>query len=233
MYIKSKIINRPNRFIAYVDLNEEEVKCHVPATGSIGGYKLDGLPCLLSGPHEGANRKTKYTVEAIQFPMNDGTTQWIGINQTAVNGIVANLLTTNKLDKLNVKGDIKREVKLGKSRMDFKVGNTYIEVKMPLKEISVDISLPSTNKTEVSADRMVKQLNDVMSAMDSGDKGIMLIVFMYDAPKFSPKATDTAVSKRISSVVNESSNKGMDYWQLNLSINEKGVNFESLTPLDM
>ena len=60
---EARIINRPNRYVAYAELNGEEVRCHTPVGGRIGGLTLDGLPCLLSGPYEG--RATDYTVEAI------------------------------------------------------------------------------------------------------------------------------------------------------------------------
>ena len=35
---------------------------------------------------------------------------------------------------------IQREVKLGKSKLDFKVGNIYIEVKTPLITINVNLT---------------------------------------------------------------------------------------------
>lgn len=70
--IQARILRRPNRFLMDVELEDGSTAvAHCPSTGSIGGISLDGLPCLLSGPHDLAHRRTEYTVDALG---NDGLT---------------------------------------------------------------------------------------------------------------------------------------------------------------
>jgi len=131
--IEGIIISRKNRFIIQANINGKEELCHCPSTGRIGGLVLNGMPCLLS-ESENPERKTKYTVEAISCPHGNGImTEWIGINQNQVNRYVEFFLRSGQLPEITQPfSEIKREVKFGKSRIDFKIGNDYLELKMPL-----------------------------------------------------------------------------------------------------
>ena len=59
---------------------------------------------------------------------------------------------------------IQREVKLGKSKLDFKVGNIYIEVKTPLITINVKYGKNIKNKKtkpSSSTERLAKHMKDL------------------------------------------------------------------------
>lgn len=57
--IKAKFIKRPNRFIAYVQLNNEEIKVHVPNTGRCKEILIPGTTVILR-EGKNPNRKTQY-----------------------------------------------------------------------------------------------------------------------------------------------------------------------------
>ncbi len=103
------------------------LRCHCPTTGRLGDLELSGLPCLYSTSGR-KTRKTGHTMEAISTT-GDGRS-WVGINQTAANRYFEFFLRNGALARL-ARGDVKREVKLGRSRIDFLVGDSYIEVKTP------------------------------------------------------------------------------------------------------
>ena len=139
--IEGIIIKRKGQFLFIVNINGKEYKCHCPTTGSVGGIILKNIPCLLS-ESDNPKRITKYTVEAISLD-NPKTKnkKWIGINQVASNKYIEFFLKEGKLNKMIKKVNyIKREVNLGKSKMDFKINdNCYIEVKSPLQHLNVEI----------------------------------------------------------------------------------------------
>ena len=128
------ILARPNRFIMDVDFGDgAPVRCHCPAVSRIGGLDLAGRPCLVSDSHN-AKRKMPLTVEAysLQRP-DDPDKRWIGINQNASNRYVEHFLRGGAFAAItDPVHDVRREVPLGDSRLDFLVnGDLYLEVKAP------------------------------------------------------------------------------------------------------
>ena len=64
---------------------------------------------------------------------------WIGINQILSNRLVEFFFNEHELDAIVSDFDsVQREVNLGISKLDFKVGDTYQEVKTPLTTINVE-----------------------------------------------------------------------------------------------
>ena len=73
--------------MSHLHHHAQVLRCHCPATGSIGGLKAAdweaaGLPCLLSCAEAGGKRKTGFTVEAISATHG---CSWIGVNQGRAN----------------------------------------------------------------------------------------------------------------------------------------------------
>ena len=124
------------------------------------------------------------------------------------------------LPKIVKKGKVEREKKLGNSRIDFVVGNTYIEVKTPL------ISLPSgspdikhrPHSNFNSFDRLIKQFHD----LSTGKRGVILLCFIYNANPFNPPAPDKR-NRKIMQAAKSATRKGVEHWQINLRIDKKGV----------
>src|SRR3989442_14629654 len=84
---------------------------------------------------------------------------------------------------------VKREPFLGQSRLDFFVGNTYLEVKTPLVGINVTMGKHIVTKKGVespSFERLVRHIQELAQSLDEGKKAILLVCFIYDNPRFSP-----------------------------------------------
>lgn len=189
--LHATIKSRINRFIFIVDYNGLEVEAHCPSGGTIAGIPrklMTQLPCLLSDHGDNATRRTRYTVEAIS--LDDGHT-YMGINQTASNHYVHQFLQNEDVQSvLNINGLVVREKKLGNSRIDFKVDDTYIEVKTMVAEYYGKASkqLRALMKPqEPSVERMQKHIRELTHEVNTHEsKAIMLTVFQYDASKFEP-----------------------------------------------
>lgn len=222
--LKEAVIrSRPNRFVMLVDLAGSIVKCHCPATGRIGDISFLDIPCLLS-VGKNKDRKTSYTVEAISLdPIYKKNKSWIGINQTRVNEYIEFFLRKNQLSKM-VKGKkIYREKRLGKSRIDFLIDTTYLEVKMPL------ISLPIKSNTKIkthsrfnSFDRLIKHFADLSKNIEEGYRAVVVLCYMYDAKPFLPPKLDR-YNLKIQSAVKSAAKKGVENWQVTLKIDARGV----------
>jgi sugar fermentation stimulation protein A len=116
-------VERPHRFAARCTLRGgREVVAHVPNPGRLTGVLSPRCPVLLDGPFPPA-RALAYTMVAAKA----GRT-WVGTNTIYANRVFPALLSRGLLPELD--GTLLRaEVVHGRSRFDFQVGGTMVEVK--------------------------------------------------------------------------------------------------------
>jgi sugar fermentation stimulation protein A len=219
------IKSRPNRFLMNVEVDGNLERCHCPTTGKVGKVVFSNLPCLLS-KSTNFNRKTAYTVEA--FSMDTTTNPrkaWIGINQTAINKYVEHFLKIGLLGNIAPIGaPVLREQILGASRLDFRVGDTYIEVKMPLIHLFIKPGEELPNHGIMTLDRFIKHVHELGNSLGRNNRAILLTCFVFNAPRFTPPAPDKC-NREIFEAMQCSMKKGIEIWQLNLSIDKFGVGF--------
>ncbi len=222
--IPGLIKSRPNRFIMFVKINGKLEKCHCPSTGRIGNMEFKNIPCLLS-KSENPKRKTNYTVEAIS-PLPK---LWVGINQTKANGYLEFFLKNNLLPEMIKVKKLKREVKLNNSRIDFLINdNCFLEVKTPL--MLLPFGSKKNNAKFNSFERLGRHFYDTSSQIKKGQRAIMLLCYLYNAEKFKvPENPD----KRITNIVKKSISRGLENWQINLKIDEKGISLINYFKLNL
>lgn len=243
--VKGLIVNRPNRYVAYVELEGKTVKCHTPVGGRIGGLTIDGLPCLLSGPHEG--RATEYTVEAIGLGQeHEPTFQWLAINQGAVNSYVKEFLSAGLMENLaegltssNLQY-LHPEKKLESSRIDFYLDvpgrkELWIEVKTPLIKLHTQLPSYIPVKTDYSSDsvggRMPKQMLSLMKELKNGKRVVLLGAFGYVNNISSSDQLKLKDNLDLDNLLTDGKKFGLESWQFNFSIDEHGVEFKKLERL--
>ena len=216
---RGTIISRPNRFIMMVKAEGKTIRCHCPTTGRLGDLKLEGLACLYS-TSPSPTRKTAHTVEAISNSKDSDS--WVGINQTAANKYFEFFLKNGALSKL-AKGDVQREVPLGKSRIDFLIGNTYLEVKTPLIMLPAAGGVARVKRSRFdSFDRLIKHMGELRGVLKAGKRAAIVLCYLYDAKPFKPPAPDGSNSK-ILAAARASEEAGVERWQVNLKIDRGGV----------
>ncbi len=215
------IVSRPNRFIMMVRTGGDTIRCHCPTTGRLGDVSLAGLGCLYSDAFTDG-RKTAHTVEAISVEPPGRAKSWVGINQTAVNRYVEFFIKNGQLSSL-ASGALRREVRLGGSRIDFLVGDTYVEVKTPL------ITLPAPRNVERvshgrfdSFDRLIRHMTELRESRPLGKKAVMAMCYLYDAKPFRPPAPDRTNS-RVLEAARRAEEAGVETWQVNMKVDRKGV----------
>ena len=105
---KATFLNRPNRFIAEVDINGKKETVHVKNTGRCRELLIPGCEVWLTAPGT-PNRKTKYDLVAVK--KNNGIL--FNIDSQAPNSVVKDWLKTKGYDK------VIPEFTYGYSRIDF------------------------------------------------------------------------------------------------------------------
>ena len=225
------IVRRNSQFTMEVMLDGEAVKCHCPATTRIGDVDVAGLACLVS-ESDNPNRKLKYTVEAISCdPLDWAEKNWVGINLVLSNRLVAFLLETHQLDDMVSDYDsIRREVNLGISKLDFLVGNTYLEVKTPLTTLDVKYG-PHVKTKKVapfsSTGRFQKHIRELAGSLKDHERAILLTVNQYAPTERKPHLHSTHYEE-IRETMAEAVDKGIETWNIDLRFTPRGVSLLSL-----
>ncbi|MGN0587947.1 MAG: DNA/RNA nuclease SfsA [Ruminiclostridium sp.] len=154
--VKAKFLNRPNRFIANVELDGRTETVHVKNTGRCKELLIPGRSVILE-VSDNPVRKTKYDLIAVE----KGSLGWINIDSMAPNKVALEWLMGQGPDL------IKPEFTYGKSRFDFymeKGGKRYLtEIKGCTLEIDGIGYFP-----DAPTERGVKHLNELSRAAENG-----------------------------------------------------------------
>ena len=201
--IKAKFIERPNRFVAYCDINGEVEKIHVKNTGKCKELLVPGYEVYLEESNNPA-RSTKYSLIAVK--KGD---RLINMDSQVTNKIVYESLEGKSLILPGFDEDItliKPEKTYGNSRFDVyiegKTKKAFIEVKGCTLEIDGVVKFPDA-KTE----RGVKHVKELIKAREEGYLAyIILVTQMEDVLYFTPNVD---MHKEFGDVLKEADEKGV------------------------
>ncbi|MDY0387604.1 MAG: DNA/RNA nuclease SfsA [Methanolobus sp.] len=181
---EATLIERPNRFLAIVEIDDNGIKrqekAHVHDPGRLIDILYPGNRLLLRKANS-PNRKTGWDV--IAGRVGD---QWILINSAFHRRISQWVLENRIIDELKDIDNIIPEQKFGDSRLDFlleeKGKRTWVEVKgctLAENDLAVFPDAPTT--------RGKRHLEELMRAVDQGnDAAIIILVLRSDAGCFTP-----------------------------------------------
>ncbi|MEK9627674.1 MAG: DNA/RNA nuclease SfsA [Nitrospinota bacterium] len=120
-------LERPNRYLARVEIEGKETLAHVPDPGRLPGLMLTNRKVrLVHQPSK--TRKTDYTLVLVRHG-----SIWVSVFPVFANSLVANALMEQSLPFLKGYSSFASEVKAGNSRFDFRLGfpknSAFVEVK--------------------------------------------------------------------------------------------------------
>ena len=127
--------------------------------------------------------------------------------------------------------DIKREVKLGLSKLDFLVGNTYIEVKTPLTTLNVEYGKHVRTKPLTpfsSTERFTKHIKELANSLNKNERAILLTVNQYATAKEKERLRSTNYEE-VKSAVEYAIDKGVEMWHMEMEFLKDGVRLVSCT----
>jgi len=110
---EGRFIERPNRFIARVEIGGNIERAHVPNTGRLRELLLPGIQVLVSR-HSLAHRSTAYSLRLVRQAQH-----WVCIDSASANTVTEEALARGWIPELTGYHSFRREVTLGRSRFDF------------------------------------------------------------------------------------------------------------------
>ena len=125
--VEGIFLERPNRYLARVEVDGKEALAHVPDPGRLPGLlRANRKVRLIHQPSE--KRKTDYTLTLVRHG-----SIWVSVFPVFANSLISNALIEKTLPFLDGYSSFKSEVKAGNSRFDFHLNfskkEAYVEVK--------------------------------------------------------------------------------------------------------
>ncbi len=162
-------LERPNRYLARVEVEGEEVLAHVPDPGRLPGLMLAGRKVrLIHQPSP--TRKTEYTLVLVRHG-----SIWVSTFPVFANSLIKDALMERALPFLKGYSDFASEVKVDNSRFDFKLtfplSPAYVEVK------SVSLVEKGVGKfPDAPTERGVKHVKELIDLCKKGYRSAVVFV---------------------------------------------------------
>ena len=217
---KAIFLRRPNRFQAYVVLDDEELLVHVPNTGRCREILKEGCTVLL---RKGTtpNRKTPYDlISAYKGEI------LINIDSQIPNKVVEEALINKKLVNFN---NISREKTFGNSRFDFKLQDDneniyFLEVKGVTLEENGETRFP-----DAPTERGKKHILELIEIKKLGmGAGIIFLIQIDNVNKFSP---NDETDPKFGEALRLAKKEGVDIFAYNCKVTEEEI--ELLNPVEI
>lgn len=216
--IKGKLIRRYKRFLADIELeNEEVVIAHCTNTGSMKSVIEEGAPVLISLSNN-PNRKTKYTWEMIFI---NGS--WVGVNTANANKIAKEIVLANNISGLQNLQQLKSEVKIMDSRLDFfGIDTEGTEVWIEVKNVSMKEGDWALFPDAVTT-RGQKHLKTLMEIKKQGHRAAMIYIIQRSDVKYFAAAQN--IDPEYSKLLQVAKKNGVEVYPVQMKLNEKGIHF--------
>lgn len=177
--------SRPNRFIAYIDVNGKTEKCHVKNTGRCRELLYDGVRVYVEESVK-PERKTKYSL--VTVTKGD---RLINMDSQAPNKVVHEWLKSEQWISNVVK--IKPEYTYGESRVDFYVEAAKEDGSEELRKILIEVKGVTLEENGVvrfpdaPTERGIKHINELVKAVKEGyESYLFFVIQMKDVLYFEP-----------------------------------------------
>lgn len=180
--VKAVFIERPNRFVAKVNLNDEEIYCHVKNTGRCRELLVPGVTVWLEDS-ENPNRKYRYSLVTVKKGE-----RLVNMDSQAPNKAVGEWLRNGGLFK-NITL-LKAEKTYKHSRFDFyceyEDKKAFIEVKGVTLENDNIVSFP-----DAPTERGARHVSELADCLEEGYEAyVVFVVQMKNVLHFEPNAVN-------------------------------------------
>ena len=214
----AKFISRPNRFVAYVYKDEEEIKVHVPNTGRCKEILIPGASIILREENSPL-RKTKFDLIGVYKGK-----RFINIDSQIPNNVVEEALKLKRIHALSRFNIVEREKTFGNSRFDFLLKNGdeeyYLEVKGVTLEKSGTAMFP-----DAPTIRGTKHLLELVEVVKSGrGAGVLFLIQMDGIDCFTP---NDEMDKAFGEALRFAEASGVDVFAYDCAVDETFITLKS------
>lgn len=217
---RAVFLDRPNRFIAHVDLNGQTETVHVKNTGRCKELLIPGTEVILEESVNPA-RKTKYDLICV-----NKSGRWINMDSQVPNKAAAEWIRAGRLFPEEV--TLKTEKVYGNSRFDIYVEspcrNAFIEVKGVTLEENDIARFP-----DAPTQRGVKHVEELIRCQEDGYEAYLLFVIqMKGIREFEP---NWSTHPQFGEVLQKAQNAGVHLLAYDCLIREDYIEIQDPVPI--
>ncbi len=174
----AKFINRKNRFIAEIEIDNKIELCHVKNTGRCKELLIKGADIFVQESFN-VNRKTKYSLICVKK-----RDLLINMDSQIPNYVVKEAIEKGIINEIENVENIKQEVKYKNSRFDIyfetKQGKkSFMEIKGVTLEDNGIVRFP-----DAPSERAIKHINELIDAKKEGYETYILFVIQLKNVKY-------------------------------------------------
>ena len=200
-YVKGIFKNRPNRFIAEVEVDGKLEIAHVPNTGRCKELLVENAIVWLQ-PSDNPNRKTRFS---LHFVENKGVL--VSLYSQQANSIVYDAIVNGNIMELAGYSHHQREKTVENSRIDIYLSNDdeecYVEVKGVTLIVDGEARFP-----DAPTERGAKHLKELIKLKKQGNRCCVFFLIQHPAGKFfRPNWENDSVFSR---TLNEAYSEGVE-----------------------
>jgi sugar fermentation stimulation protein A len=217
-------VQRDNRFRVTVELDDKPVAAHLPNSGRLTELLTPGRPCWLE-PIRSPRRKTDFDLKLVEV-----AGVLVSVDARLPNPLLAEALQEQRLVPFQGHTGLRREVPLGRSRLDFQLqmpgGLLWIETKsVTLVEHGLALfpDAPTARGT-----RHVRELTDAVR--DGNRAAVVFVVQRPDACCFAPyDEADAAFAEAVRSAASS----GVDVYAWTCQVSREAIALSVQIPVDL
>ena len=207
--VEGMFLERPNRYLARVEIDGKETWAHVPDPGRLPGLLLENRKIMLVyQPSE--KRKTDYTLVLVKH----GST-WVSVFPAFANSLVSNALIEETLPFLNGYSSFKSEVKAGNSRFDFHLNFSKKEVYVEVKSVSL-VEDGIGKFPDAPTKRGIKHVQELIEFSEKGYRAAVLFISQRQDTQ-SITCNDT-IDPVFGKWLRKAKNKGVELYGMNCRV---------------
>jgi sugar fermentation stimulation protein A len=215
-------LERPNRYLAQVEIDGKQVSAHVPDPGRLPGLMIPQRRVrLIHNP--GPQRKTDYTLALVKHGRI-----WVSVFPVFANRLVGDALANRALPGLSGYSDFSSEVKVGHSRFDFQLN--FLDGPMLVEVKSVSLVEQTVGKfPDAPTERGRRHVEELIELKRKGTRTAVMFVSQRSDTRTitSNDVVDPEFGKRL----REAKQAGVELYGFNCKVTASAVTLDS--PLEV
>ena len=173
-------VERLNRFVALVKLNDQKVEAHVATSGRLGELLVPGAEVLLE-PSSSAKRRTRYSLRLVKY-----RNTWVCIDAQVPNILVRKALKQNALKPFVYCRFERSEPKYEHGRFDFLLREKEKPVLLEVKSVTL-VEAKTALFPDAPTERGARHLKYLAALRQEGYRcAVLFVVQRDDAIYFAP-----------------------------------------------
>lgn len=197
--VEGIFLSRPNRFIAHVLVDGEECIAHVKNTGRLRELLQTGKRCWLQ-VSSNTKRKTKYDLISVEYKG-----EIVNVDSQIPNKVVFDAFSKGGIEGWEGADLIKKEVNVGKSRLDLRVDRKGQSLFVEVKGVNLVFEGGHAAFPDAKTERGTRHLLELLEIKKQGYEAMVIFLIQRpDAVDFRPhKEIDPLFDENFYKVVRE------------------------------